>query len=114
MVESTAARLDPSTDPTEAPVLRARAAMARNQFADVRARLEAAIAAAPRAIRPRVVLSHALLQEDREPLAAGRALRNVLGLDPLNAEARHNLSVLLARSGSMIAGHATSDVDKMR
>ncbi len=114
MVESTAARLDASTDPTEAPVLRARAAMARKHFAEARARLEAAIAAAPLAIRPRVVLSHALLQEDREPLAAERALRDVLALDPLNAEARHNLSVLLARSGSAIAGHATSEVDKMR
>ena len=36
--------------------------------------------------------------EGREPRAAERALRDVLALDPLNAEARHNLSVLLSRS----------------
>jgi hypothetical protein len=43
------------------------------------------------------VLSHALMQEGRELRAAARALRDVLALDPLNAEARHNLSVLLSR-----------------
>ncbi|MHB1560548.1 MAG: hypothetical protein ACYC61_24105 [Isosphaeraceae bacterium] len=67
-----------------------------------------------RAIRPRRARNHALLQEDPEPRAAERALRDILTLAPFNAEARHNLCVLLARSASTIAGHVPSDVDKMR
>lgn len=113
MVESTAARLEASADPTEAPVLRARAAMARRQFAEARARLETAIAAAPepsaRAWSSAMPCSRRTAS--REP---PRALRDVLALDPLNSEARHNLSLLLARSGSAITGHAPFDVDKMR
>jgi hypothetical protein len=39
------------------------------------------------------------LSEGRDPRAAERARRDILVLDPLNAEARHNLAVLLTRSG---------------
>jgi FkbM family methyltransferase len=41
-----------------------------------------------------VLLSHVLLQEGKEPAAAEQALRDVLSLDPQNAEARQNLAVL--------------------
>jgi len=41
-----------------------------------------------------VFLSHALLQEGRDPDAAEAALSDVLLLDPSNPEARHNLAVL--------------------
>jgi tetratricopeptide (TPR) repeat protein len=83
----------------EAAVLRARGCLARRHFAAARELLEGAIAQAPVALTPRVLLSHALLQEGRDPEAAERALRDVLALDPNNAEASHNLAVLLRRNG---------------
>ncbi len=46
-----------------------------------------------------MVLSEALLQEGADLAAAERALRDVLGLDPDNHEARHNLAVLIKRGG---------------
>ena len=48
-----------------------------------------------RALWPRAVLSHALSQEGRDLDAAERALRDILALEPQNAEARQNLGVLL-------------------
>jgi hypothetical protein len=45
-------------------------------------------------VRPRVLLSHVLLQEGKDPAAAEQALRAVLALDPGDAEAQHNLQVL--------------------
>jgi tetratricopeptide (TPR) repeat protein len=96
-LERVAQRLDSAAAEVEAIVLRGRAALARKEFATARRLVESAIARAPQALRPRVVLSHVLLQEGREPQTAERALRDILALDPLNAEARHNLSVLLAR-----------------
>ncbi len=93
-LEATAARLESAADgATEAAVLRARGEMARGEYAAARARLEGAIAAAPLALWPRVILSHALLQEGKDPEAAERALRDVLAAAPQNAEARHNLRV---------------------
>jgi GT2 family glycosyltransferase/thioredoxin-like negative regulator of GroEL len=80
----------------DARLLRARGLLKQKEFAPARRLLEEAIAAAPEALRPRVLLSHVLLQEDRDHAAAERALRDILALDPLNAEARHNLAVLLA------------------
>ena len=41
-----------------------------------------------------MILSHVLLKEGRDPDAAERALRDVLELEPSNAEARNNLAVL--------------------
>lgn len=46
---------------------------------------------------PRVFLSHVLLQEGRGWDAAEKVLRDVLALDPDNAEARSNLEVLLSQ-----------------
>jgi tetratricopeptide (TPR) repeat protein len=88
----------------EAGVLRARGCLARRDFIAARALLEGAIARAPVALTPRVLLSHALLQEGRDPEPAERALRDVLALDPNNAEARHNLAVLLRRNGQLANG----------
>jgi tetratricopeptide (TPR) repeat protein len=88
----------------EAAVLRARGCLARRDYAAARALLESAIALSPVALTPRVLLSHALLQEDRDPEAAERALRDVLAVDPNNAEARRNLAVLLRRNGQAAAG----------
>jgi hypothetical protein len=51
-------------------------------------------AAEPRALWPRVVLSHVLLQEGQDWQGAERALCDVLALDPRHAEAHRNLAVL--------------------
>jgi GT2 family glycosyltransferase/predicted Zn-dependent protease len=83
----------------DAAVLRARGLLARREFAAARRLLEETIARAPEAVWPRLVLTHVLLQEGGDGAAAERALRDVLALDPSNAEARHNLEVLLRRQG---------------
>jgi tetratricopeptide (TPR) repeat protein len=82
----------------EAALLRARGHLKRREFEAARRLMEGAIARSPQSLRPRVILSHALLQEGRDHAAAERALRDILALDPLHAEARHNLAVLLASS----------------
>src|SRR5262249_1505778 len=75
----------------EASVLWARGYLARGEFAVAHGLLERAITHSPRALSPRIFLSHVLLQEGREWDAAERALRAVLALDPENREARTNL-----------------------
>jgi glycosyltransferase involved in cell wall biosynthesis/tetratricopeptide (TPR) repeat protein len=79
----------------EVTLLRARGMMARRDFPGARTLLEAACAASPQAVPPRLVLSHALLQEGRDLQAAESVLREVLRLEPGNAEARDNLDKLL-------------------
>jgi tetratricopeptide (TPR) repeat protein len=85
---------DPAAE-LEAGLLRARGHMARREFPAARRLLEATVARFPGEVRPRIVLSHALLQEGRDWAAAEQALRDVLALDPTQAETRHNLEVLL-------------------
>ena len=75
-----------------------RALLKRKEFSSARAILEPVIAHNPRALRPRVILSHVLLQDGRDLLAAESALRDILTLDPGNAEAGHNLAVLLSKA----------------
>jgi len=79
--------------------LRARAHLTRKEYEPAKALLQEAIEHAPHALAPRVVLSHALLQEGRDLAAAERALREVLVLDAGHAEARQNLGVLLRQLG---------------
>jgi tetratricopeptide (TPR) repeat protein len=79
----------------EGDVMTARGELARRDFAAARQRLERVIGEHPRAVWPRVILSHVLLQEGRDLAAAEQALRDVLALDPHHAEARSNLAVLL-------------------
>jgi tetratricopeptide (TPR) repeat protein len=90
---------------TEAAVFRARGHLARREFDEARGLLEAAAARDPRALWPRVVLSHALLQAE-EWSAAEKALRAVLELDPGHAEARRNLMILLRQLGRKEAAAA--------
>jgi tetratricopeptide (TPR) repeat protein len=87
-------RQDPAAA-AEADVLLARARLARKDYAAARALLEGCIAREPEALRPRVVLRYVLLQERGDPAAAEAALRAVLERDTGNAEAAHNLRVLL-------------------
>jgi tetratricopeptide (TPR) repeat protein len=83
----------------DAAVLRAQGHLARREFAAARELLEKAIATAPTALWPRVILTHVLLQEGRDWDTAERALRDVLALDPGHREARQNLEVLLRQQG---------------
>jgi hypothetical protein len=83
----------------EAAVLRVRAALAQRDFAAARGQAEAAVAAFPGAVGPRLALARVLLQEGADAAAAERALRDVLALAPDHAEAQHNLAVLLSQQG---------------
>jgi tetratricopeptide (TPR) repeat protein len=97
-LERAAEGLAPSA-PLEAMVLRARGHLARREFAEARALLEAVSARAPEAVRPRLLLGRALLQEGRDPAAAEQALRAVLALEPANREAGDHLAALLREQG---------------
>ena len=79
----------------EANLYRARVHLARSEFPQAREILQRLIAADPQALKPRVALSYAYLQEGRDWESAEQALRELLALDPQHAEARHNLKVLL-------------------
>ena len=102
-VERAAAACDPA-DPAAAAVLRARSLAAQGNVAAAKDLLELAVAADPEAVRPRVALSHLLLKTGAEPDVAEAALRDVLRLDPANAEAKHNLGVLLRTRAETGAG----------
>jgi tetratricopeptide (TPR) repeat protein len=78
----------------DAAVLRARGHLARREFAAARALIEKVIALVPRSLRPRLVLSHVLLFEGRDPAAAEAALLDVLRLDPGNEQSLRNLEIL--------------------
>jgi tetratricopeptide (TPR) repeat protein len=87
----------------DAAVLRARRHLVEKEYAPARQILEAAIAQAPETLFPRVILSHVLLQEAADWDAAERALRDVMKLDPGNAEAQANLDMLLKQKGRTLA-----------
>ncbi len=101
-VAKAASACDPA-DPSAAAVLRARSLAAQGNLGAARDLLELTIATEPDNLRPRVALSHLLLKSGTDPDAAEAVLREILQLDPANAEARHNLAVLLrsrAESGA--------------
>ena len=83
----------------EVAALRARAYLARREFAAARSLLEEVIARFPQALKPRVILTHVLLQENHDPAAAERALREVLELEPHQPEAWRNLTLPLRSQG---------------
>jgi tetratricopeptide (TPR) repeat protein len=95
-LEECIARLD---NEAHRVILRARARLVQREFSEARQLLESAIAASPEAVLPRVLFSHALLQVGRDWIAAERALRDILAIDPANAEAARNLAVLLRQQG---------------
>ncbi len=80
-------------------MLRPRALLARKEFAAARQLVGELISQEPEALPPRVLLSHVLLQEGKDWGAAERALREVLRLAPQDAEAWHNLALLLRQQG---------------
>src|SRR5262249_19179118 len=79
----------------ESAVFRARGHLARREFTAAKDLLNGAIAEAPDALGPRLILSHVHLQEGRDFDAAEKALRAVLLIDPRHPEAANNLAVLL-------------------
>jgi tetratricopeptide (TPR) repeat protein len=78
----------------DAVLFRARAFLARREFAAARQLLQEALRRWPQALGLRILLSHALLQEGVDLAAAEKALHDILELAPHNAEARHNLELL--------------------
>src|SRR5262249_4194587 len=84
-VEGVARRLESALGAgVGARVVRARAPVARREHAAARPLLEEAARLGARALWPRVVLSHCLLQAGHAE-AAEQALLDVLALDPANA-----------------------------
>lgn len=81
----------------ESEVLQARRALAHSDYVQALHLLDDVCQRNPQAIWPRVIRSHAILQEDRDPRAAEQALREILTLDPDNLQAKHNLQLLLQR-----------------
>jgi len=79
----------------EGHVLLGRAHLAQREFGGARRLLESAIEQAPRAVPPRVFLTHVLLQEGRDLAAAEKVLRELLLIDPGQGESWRNLAVLL-------------------
>jgi glycosyltransferase involved in cell wall biosynthesis/SAM-dependent methyltransferase len=91
-MEEILARMD--ADPqmvVQAAILRSQQHQARQEFDAARRFLADAIARWPKALGLRLVLSRVLWQEGRDWAAAEQALRDVLALDPNNAEARSRL-----------------------
>jgi len=97
-VEGIAQTLEPLAG-GEAAQVRARGQLARRDFGAAEDILRQRIAASPGELGPRVLLSHALLQQGGDWPAAEAALRDVLALEPDHAQARHNLAVLLRQQG---------------
>jgi glycosyltransferase involved in cell wall biosynthesis len=81
----------------QASIARARGHLGRREFREAMALLEVLIGHDPQALRPRVLLTHVLLQENRDLDAASLALQAILDLDPEHPEARQNLAVLRSR-----------------
>ncbi len=80
--------------PIDVLLFRSRFHLKKQEFGIARRLAHDAIALAPTALGPRLVMSHVLLQEGQDWQAAARALRDVLALDPNHAEALQNLAVL--------------------
>ncbi len=94
-LEQLALQMEPTGQRAEdVLLLRLAAHVGRKDFSSARALLGAVIAANQKWLTPRIALSQVLLQEGRDWNAADAALHDVLALDPQNAMARHNLTVL--------------------
>ena len=74
--------------------------MQRQEFGAARRTLEGVVNADSTAVGPRILLSHALIQEGRDWQAAENVLQDVLKLQPNNQEAHHNLKVLHRQKAS--------------
>lgn len=82
--------------------------LARLEFEEARPLLERAVAAVPNAAWYRLLLSRALLEDEKEWEKAEEMLRSVLVLQPGQSEAREKLAILLQRQGRSL-DHADTD-----
>jgi tetratricopeptide (TPR) repeat protein len=94
----------------EAVLLRTRTCQARQDYPAARAVVGPALEHWPQALPLRIVHSHVLLQEHTDLAAAEQALHVVLALDPANAEARHNLSLLRAEREAAQGSTTTGEI----
>ncbi|HEX4590689.1 MAG TPA: glycosyltransferase, partial [Gemmataceae bacterium] len=85
--------------PLEADLLRGRMLLERQQYGAAKQTLSRTVARHPNDVRPRVILSHALLKEATDWPAAEQALLGVLALEPDHREANRNLRILRERHG---------------
>lgn len=76
----------------DADVLRARGHLERKEFAEARNILDGIVAAEPRQLWPKVILSRTLVQQGLDKTAAEQVLRDILALHPNHGEARRNLA----------------------
>jgi hypothetical protein len=58
----------------------------------------------PQSVGVRVALSHVRLAEGAAPEVLEAAFKSVLELDPTNAQARHNMEVLMRTTGRWVEG----------
>jgi tetratricopeptide (TPR) repeat protein len=86
----------------ESAILRAQGHMARKEFEAAKQLLEETKERFPKSLVPRVVLSHALLQENRDLDRAEHALRDVLAMDPHHRPTQHNLHILMNKKRSLV------------
>ena len=70
--------------------------LARKDHAGAAAVPEAAVKEFPQSVVVRVALSHLRLAEGAPPEVLEATFKSVLELDPANAQARHNMEVLMA------------------
>jgi tetratricopeptide (TPR) repeat protein len=85
----------------DAALLRGRTLLARQEFAAARALIEQTRELYPAALGPRILLTHALLQEGGDEAAAERALRELLACDPHQTESWRNLTIPLRKQGRL-------------
>ncbi len=85
----------------EATLLRGKMRMARREFGQARGVLEQALKRWPGCLPLLVTLSHVLLREDRDHVAAEKVLLEILECDPSHAQARQNLEALHRTQGRL-------------
>jgi hypothetical protein len=75
--------------------------VARKEFEAAKGILRDLITKNPAWVYPRIILSHVLLQEGQDETAAERVLREIVELDPSQAESWRNLAVLYRHQGRL-------------
>jgi tetratricopeptide (TPR) repeat protein len=88
-----------TTDQAEGLILQARGMLARQEFEAARSILEPMAAGQAGSVYPRIILSHVYLQDRKDFQSAERVLREIVQLDPTQAESWRNLAVLLREQG---------------
>jgi Tfp pilus assembly protein PilF len=97
-LESLAAEIATRPDSAhQAALTRARGQLARGEFGTAKQVLRSVMEAKPDLLRPRVLLSHALLQEGTDLVTAENVLVEILTRAPEFTEARQNLELVRLR-----------------